>query len=266
MSPFLFQDYKEFLKAQVKAHQSHRGYRSLLAEAAGCQLSFLSQVLHSHVHLTPDQAAGLAKYWGLDSDERDYFLELVHLGRASSRTLREIQHKRLEELRRKREDLAQRFKKPAALGLEHQAQYYGSWHFSAIHMILTIPEFQAPEAIAKRLSLSREIVQDALEKLAQMDLAVRKGDLWQAVPKDIHLARTSAFTSMNHMNWRSRAVLNSSKADSKSLHYTAVHTLSEDDFEKLREMILKFLDGVRETVRPSKEEELACFTMDWFVV
>lgn len=266
MSPFLHRDYKEFLKAQVQANRSQRGYRSLLAEAAGCQLSFLSQVLHSHVHLTPDHAAGLAKFWGLDADERDYFLELVHLARASSRTLKEIQTKRLEELRKKREDLAQRFKKETALNLEHQAQYYASWHLSAIHVILTIPEFQTPEAIARRLALPRAAVQEALEKLARMELATRKGERWEAIPKDIHLARSSAFTSMNHMNWRNRAVLSSSRADPKSLHYTAVHSLSHEDFETLRDMILKFLDRVRDTVRPSPEEELACFAVDWFVV
>lgn len=46
----------------------------------------------------------------------------------------------------------------------------------------------------------------------------------------------------------------------------AVHSLGRSDYEKLKEMVLGFLDQTRAVVRPSAEEELACMTLDWFVV
>lgn len=265
MNLFTQTDYKAVLHAQITKHGDERGYRSQLAEAAGCQLSFLSQALHSHVHLTPDHAAGLAEYWGFDSDERDYFLELVNLARAGSRVLKGILSKRLGEIRERHENLARRYKKADTARPEDQAHYYSSWHLSAIHILLTIPEFRDVQPIAKRLGLPVAVVQESLERLSKMGLAVRRKSEWHPGESDIHLPKHSVLTSMNHSNWRARAVLDAYKQDGAGIHYTAVHSLSRADFEKIKEMVLKFLDDTRAVVRPSKEEELACMTLDWFV-
>src|ERR1700722_8117600 len=118
MNLFENTDYKDVLHTQIAANRDRRGYRSELAQAAGCQLSFLSQALHSHVHLTPDHAAGLATFWGFDHDERDYFLELVNLARAGSQVLKKILLKRLEEIKDRHENLARRYKKKDAVSPE----------------------------------------------------------------------------------------------------------------------------------------------------
>jgi hypothetical protein len=48
------------------------------------------------------------------------------------------------------------------------------------------------------------------------------------------------------------------------LHYTAVHSLSQADFHKIREQLLGMLDRTRAIIAPSAEEDLACLTVDWF--
>lgn len=266
MNIFECRDYKDFLRAQIKANKERRGYRSELAEAAGCQLSFLSQVLHSHVHLTPDHAAGLASFWRFDLNEQDYFLELVGFARAGSKSLKAILLKRLEMIRTRHENLAKRYQKKDPINPEHQALYYSSWHLAAVHVLLTIPTFNTVDVIAKRLGLSPVVIQEALEQLAKIGLAKKQGMRWQPTQSDIHLPNESALTSMNHSNWRSRAVLDSYRRESGSVHYTAVHSLSKSDVEKIKEMVLVFLDQTRAVVRPSKEEELACLVLDWFIV
>jgi uncharacterized protein (TIGR02147 family) len=266
MIVFEHNDYKDVLNFQIAENRERRGYRSELSEAAGCQLSYLSQVLHSHVHLTPDHAAGLADFWGLDSDERDYFMELVNIARAGSQKLKAILLKRLAEIRERHENLAKRYKKKNAVSPEDQAVYYSSWHLSAIHILLTIPEFRTAPQIAKRVGLPLPMVLESLEQLAKIGLAIKKESIWHPGHSDIHLAKDSVLTAMNHSNWRSRALLDAYKRDSGGIHYTAVHSLGRTDFEKLKDMVLRFIDQTRAVVRPSAEEELACMTLDWFVV
>jgi hypothetical protein len=71
---------------------------------------------------------------------------------------------------------------------------------------------------------------------------------------------------MNHSNWRNRGILDSYKREAGGVHYSAVHCLTRSDYEKIKEMTLHFLDATRAVVRPSKEEELVCMTLDWFIV
>jgi hypothetical protein len=136
----------------------------------------------------------------------------------------------------------------------------------AIHILITIGKFRAIDKIARRLGLPNSTIQESLEQLAKIGLAVKKDSEWHPTQNDIYLPKDSVLTTMNHSNWRARAVLDAYKREAGGIHYTAVHSLSRSDYEKIKEMILTFLDQTRAVVRPSPEEELACITLDWFVV
>src|ERR1700761_9610789 len=82
MSPYAYRDYRKYLLDFVEQTDA-RGMKSHLASAAGCQRSFLSQVLSGAVNMTLEQALGMAKYIGLSASETDYFYSLVGLARAS---------------------------------------------------------------------------------------------------------------------------------------------------------------------------------------
>src|SRR5258707_1252594 len=56
MSPFDYKDYRLFLKALCRQPEAKRGFQAALAKAAGCQSSYLSQVLQGNVHVTKDSA------------------------------------------------------------------------------------------------------------------------------------------------------------------------------------------------------------------
>jgi len=266
MKVFGFSDYKAFLKHQVALNRAQGGYKTTLANAAGCKPSFLSHVLHTHVHLTPDHAVGLALYWGFNDLEQDYFLELVNLERAGSKTLTEHIKRKLESILEKQENLAARFQKKKPVTDSEQHIYYSSWHYSAIHILLTIPQFQSSRAISQRLNLPIEFVKKALNELDGMGLAAYTDDRWQATKRDIHLPRDSHLTTTNHFNWRNRAIEHAQTTKEQGIHYTAVHSLSKKDFERIKQLLLESLDKSRGIVGPSKEEEIACMTLDWFLI
>jgi len=72
-SLFSSENYKAYLKSVLDGPGKERGYQSRLAEAAGCQRSYLSQVVHSTPHLTPEHAMGMAQFWKLRSGSRRPF-------------------------------------------------------------------------------------------------------------------------------------------------------------------------------------------------
>ncbi|HUP58711.1 MAG TPA: DUF4423 domain-containing protein [Bdellovibrionota bacterium] len=261
---FSFDDYKDLLSDRVR--EQGAGYKSRLARSIGTPPSFLSQVLHTHVHLSLDHGARLAAFWSLGEDERDYLLGLIQLARAGSRELREIVRGQLAALRKRNEDLSRRYRQPALPTNDEQWTYYTAWHLGAIHMLLTVPGFQKARPIASRLQIPVELVEQGLGALAALGLATAKGEIWSAAKKSIHLDKRSPASPVNHMIWRQRAIQKIYEASERSLHYSGLHTLSRADYERVRALLLDSLDRARKIIEPSKEEELVCLCFDLFAV
>lgn len=266
MDIFTFQSYKAVLRASIKENQSQRGYKSQLAEAAGCQRAYLSQTLNSHVQLTPEHALNLADFWGLPALEKEFFIELVNYERAGSEKLRQYSLQRLTKFREKNSNISLRLKKPGIQDPSLQVSYYSSWHFSAIHILLTIPGYNTVESLAKKINLREDVVRQALGTLKALGLVKQNGPQWTSVSFDLHLSKDSPMNTWNHSNWRQRAVLDSQSPNSQGTHFTSVYSMSQSDFEKLKGELLKFIERSRQLALASPEEKLVSFTCDLFAV
>lgn len=266
MKIFTFRDYREYIRFKIEENRATRGYQSMLADAAGCQRSFLSQVLNSHVQLTPDHAAGMARHWGLSEDEGDYFLLLVQHARATSPHLKQRLEKKMRDLREAGEDLSHRLKDARQLVGQQEVAYYSAWYLSAVHTLLSIPEFRTEKAISQRLNLPLALVQSALGTLESLDLVQRRGAAWAVKRFDLHLGNRSLFAANYHCNWRQKAIIRIQEQHAEDIHYTGVHTLSRKDLERVKELIRECIERAREVIAPSPEEELICFSVDLFRV
>jgi uncharacterized protein (TIGR02147 family) len=240
------------------------GLISQMAEACGCQKSHLSRVLSGKFDLTLEQAAGLSDYFGFDEIESEYFLYLVQYVRAGTKQLKQKIARRIEHIRREQEDLSKRLNRPAIGVEEIEIIYYSAWYWSAIHILASIPSFQNVKAMALKLSLTEELVQNCLEILEQYNLVMRFGTIWKTTSTTIHLSRKSSLIALHHNNWRSRAVLNAQESKDRGLHFTIVQSVSKSDFEKIKQIFLENIDTYSKIAGPSKEEDLACFCLDWF--
>jgi uncharacterized protein (TIGR02147 family) len=260
-----YEDYKALLKAMVQNNSHIRGYCSRLAEAASCHPSFISQILNSPIHLTPDHGAGIAAFWNLSQSQTEYFLCLIQLARAATPALRNSLQQTLRELRNKRLQLDLRLSQPK-IGSEHaESLYYSSWVWSAVHVLSSIPKFRSEKAIAERLNLSPKQVSETLHRLSGMNLVRKKGGSWE-IQESLHLPRGSQMIVQHLQNWRQRATLSAGDPNPENIHYSAVHSVSRADLEKLRQMVLNFLEHTRDVIRPSPEEELICINLDLFTV
>jgi len=266
MSIFEHIDYMKFLKEKLKSSLPRRGQKKVAAEAARCQPSYFSLVLKGQAHLTIEQAEGLCRYWRMSADETDFFVLLVSHARAGTSELKTYFKKKLKNLKEARENLSQRIQNAEVMPEIDAAIYYSNWLYLAVHIAISISSFQTERALADRLQVSAEAVNQVLNFLQRLGLAEQKDGAWRSTQKEFHLPKDSAFVSLHHGNWRRRAVDNALLRVPDDLHYTGVSSIAKRDIDVLRTKILALIDESRKIIGPSPEEELICFSVDLFVI
>lgn len=246
--------------------KSQRGYRLRLANAAGCQPAYLSQVLRKKANLTTEQVHRLCLFWSLDDAETEYALLVHQRERTSSADLALFYNRRVLQLREEYGTLAKRIGAEPALALTDQDRclYYSSWHYAAIHMLVTIPHFQNAVSVSQRLGLPLERVEEVVTDLCKMQLMERSGKALKVRQLQIHIDENHPLNLTNHVNWRNHCAVQIQSGDAKALHYTAVHSLSKSDFVKIREIFLGAIRASRDVVAPSPEEEAAVVLIDCY--
>lgn len=264
---FDFIDFREFILFLSQEEGAKRGFHSQLAEAAKCQRSYLSQVLKYKAGLTLDHAIGIGNHLHFDDAEMEYFLNLVNYDRAGTQELKTYYLNKIQSQQNSFLDLGKRFNVSLIEDAGHEQLYYSSWHWSAVHILTGVPGFQTVQKIATRLSLPIDFTIYTLERLELMGLVKKDTDNnWFVTKGKIHLSKSSIMNTINHNNWRQRATLTSPSSELKSLNYTAVQSISRDDFEVIKKIILKAIDNTRNIVIESKQEEVACLNFDLFLV
>lgn len=257
-------NYVSYIKSRISEKKGTWGLMTEIAEACGCQKSHLSRVLQGKIELTMDQAAGLSDYFGLTNIESEYFLTLVQLARAGTKSLKQKLQSRLESIRKDQEDLSKRLTSNSIGVEEKEILYYSSWYWSAVHIIASIPEYQTTRAISQRLGLNDSFTEYILKTLLHFNLVSQVGSTWKTTTEPIHLSKKSSLIGLHHNNWRSRAVLSSQNPTHDGLHYTVVQSVSRSDFNRIKQLLLDAIEDYRNVANPSKEEEVACFCLDWF--
>jgi uncharacterized protein (TIGR02147 family) len=265
---FEFDSYKDYL-AHVEEQRSklQRGFRTKLAEGLGVQSAYVSKVLNGDAHFSLEQGMRLCEFLDLKGDERHYVIWLIEKARAGTRELEIFFRGLLIQLREKHLNIKGRVGEARTLSSELQAIYYSHWYYAAIHTLTSIPRFRTIENIARALQLDRAKVEEAVLFLVDCGMLTQKknGDLIIG-PTQLHLDRSSPNISKHHSNWRIRAIASLSDGDEFDVHYSTVSSLSEKDVEKIRANLVRTIQEYVETVRPSPEETLYSFSLDFFRV
>lgn len=264
-SVFEFATYKAFL-AHKLASEGQRGQLSRAAEAIQTQRSYLSRVLSEELHLTPDHAFKLAKFWRLTPPEREYFLILVDIDRAADPEFRAHLKERANALKDKHDSVQNRAERAQFSGEALQVGYFSSWVWSAIHFLTSIPAYQNEDALADRLGLKRERVLVHLEHLQELKYVEKKSGRWIYKSGEFHAPKNSPLVILHHQNWRNRAMMDAQELDGANVHYTTVQTLSRDDYERIKALLLEFIAESSRIAAPSKPEEGIALTCDFFKI
>lgn len=265
---FLFSDYKEYLRERIRRDSEEmRGYKSKLSQAMGAPSSFLSQVLHGPVHLSPDHAFALVEFWEMPESEQEYFLILVQIERAGNKSHRAYLVKKLTRMKQRNESLSNRFRDEYIPPSEFQWKYYTTWYYAAVHLLSGVSGFQNPKKIAERLRLPVKVVQEAVLELERHQLLVPINGGYNPSKWKIHLDKASAASPVNHLIWRQRVIESVlAQRHAESLHYTGVHTLSLADYDRIKNLLLDALEKSRSVIHASPEEKLVGLVLDFFEI
>lgn len=267
MNIFEFEDYREFVRRWV-ASQRKAGYGQYRRIALRLRIApvTISQVFKGDRDLPLEAALPLAEFMELGGIERRYFVKLVQLSHAGTPALRQIFLDELEKIKSESLQLKNRVPTQVRLSSENLAVFHSSWTFSAVRLLTSIEGFQTPRAIAEKLSLSLESVEQTLQFLTECGLCVFENDLYRMGPARTHLPDDSPFVVPRQMSWRSRAAVRMTQPSPDELFYTAPMTIATKDLASIKLEILKLIDKVGAVVGPSTSEELVCLNIDWFKV
>jgi uncharacterized protein (TIGR02147 family) len=262
---FEFDDYKAYLlhSEQVKS-AFIRGYRTRLAEAIGCNNTFISQVLNTSANFSLEQGLAVSRYLSLPPSEESYFLLLIEHARAGTEDLKDYFNKQIREKKEKFLNIKERVKNETHLNVEAQAIYYSQWYYAAVHMLVTIPEFRTPQKIAKYLRLNTALIQKTVTFLVSQNLLIEKNGELLPGSSYLHLEKNSPFIARHHSNWRLAAMDALSRDNAQEIHYSTVSTLSRKDCEHLRAHFTQVIQDYVKTVSHSKEEMMWVFNLDFF--
>lgn len=261
---FEFNNYKDFLHAQVGPPGKRSGVKGAIARALRCQPTYVSQVLNGSSHFSLEQGDEIADFFGLTSGQKHFFLLLLQRERAGTKKLNRYFTIQIEELLRRRLVLTSRLGGKNSLSKEAQSIYYSSWIYAAIHMALTIPELRSPDELARYLGLPKKRVGEAVEFLCRAGVVKKVEGGLHVGDAQIRLGNHSYLVVQHHANWRNKAIESLERETLTDLHYSAVVTLSRADVLKLKDSILEFMRQSLLAIRASREEELYSFCIDLF--
>lgn len=259
-------DYREALSRKIEEypHQGH-GKKSELSRYLGVHTTLVSQVLKGHKDLSVDQVLLAAKFFSLSELETEYLSTLLMQNRSANQTSKKYFDEKLNTIRNKAKNISQRVKKDFELTEEIKAIYYSDWSYAAICQAVALDEIQNADDISNFLNLSRGQVVNKLEFLLECGLVIKENNNLTYGVNSLHLAKTSPWIKSHHMNWRQKAIESLNDNDDRALHYSCPLTISSKDAEKLHQLVIKFIEEMREVVDPSPCEEFYCLNIDWFL-
>jgi uncharacterized protein (TIGR02147 family) len=266
MDIYHYENYKEFLNEKIsELPKKGRGVKGKLALALRCQTSYVSQVLGGNADFSLEQCYEVTKFFHIHGDEKEYFLTLAQYNRAGNFELESYFKEKLEALKEKRLTLHKRLKKNKKLNLEDSAQYFSSWMYAAVHVLLTIEGKQDVESISQYLNLPKETIAQTLSFLEQKGLATQVDGKFIPGQTTLHLDKTSPFIRQHHINWRHQAIRSIDRHLDKNLHYSSVVSVSKKDAQIIKDESIKFITHIKSIVSESStEEELRGFNLDFF--
>jgi uncharacterized protein (TIGR02147 family) len=266
MSIYEFSSYKKFLETRI-ASFNRRGIKTELALRAGCDRTYLSQVLSGRAHLTSDHAINLAAALSLSDEESDYFMLLVMIDRSGQPEAKKRLLKRADKIREANLAVSKTVAQSGSatvLNEQTQLKYYSSWKYAAVHISTSIHGGQTSIAASDRLLLSVNETEKILEELCAMKLVRKSGHLFEHNGINLHIPENSPLVRANHLNWRLRAMERGQASDGS--HYTTVFTVSKEEVSSLKARLLEFIGQQRKQIHASGSEEIYAFCCDLFEV
>lgn len=239
-----------------------RGSRSELAESLGCQSGYVSQVLQGLSDFSLEQGMKICSFLQLSEEESHFFMLLLQLEKASTQGLKNYFKQQISQIKKQRDEIKNRIKVKSHLKAEDYHQYYSSWEYAAIHILVSIPEFQQKEKMRRKLKLTNARLNEVLDFLLEKGLVELKDDNYTIGSWRIHLPKDSPYIISHHQNWRLHAVRMLTEKNPLNLNYSGVFSLASKDIDAIKEILLQSIEKSEKVISPSAEEQMIYVGID----
>ena len=109
----------------------------------------------------------------------------------------------------------------------NEALYYSSWVYSAIHILMTIPEFNSVKKIAEALRIRFSEAEVGLKILEGIRVVRAKGEKWMLEKNHIFISNKNALAQYYHSSWSDRLNSSLSVVNPEHVRYTGIHSISK---------------------------------------
>ncbi len=265
MNVYGYTRYHDFLLAWMNAQpRNGRGIAQKLSQYLGISTVLMSQIFNGSRTLKADYAFGIAEFIGLNSGEKEYFLNLVHYELAGTHSYREHMRKKIESLRSSASEIKNRVTKDISLTEEAKAKFYSHWHYSAVRLMTDIPGKQTARDISESLSIKIAKVSEILEFLVQNKLCIQESGKFKMAIQNTHLDSDSPWIYSRQLQWRQKSIQSMNEDRKDTIYYTGPMVVSEKDIGWIREKLVQTIKEVTDKARKSSSERLMCLNIDWF--
>lgn len=265
-----FTDYRTALSelfAWQKKLWGQRWTLSGLADQAGLQASYLTNVIKGRAHFSADQLRAIADAMKLSQVESEYLLLLLEWERSSYPPRKKDLSKCIEEIRRKNlSSIRYVTTKESPLSEKQQETYYLDPNVELLHMYLGVPRLsQEIKEISKSLAVTEEFIRETLKFLESTGLVeVRKGR-WVKNPVKQHLPEDSPICRPHQSLVRFKSLDHIQKIPKeKKYSFMATVTMDEEARLKIQAAYLSFLKEAQNIVEKSEPEGIYQIQFDMF--
>jgi uncharacterized protein (TIGR02147 family) len=246
MHLFEHTDYRAWLKEraeEIKGDKPFFSYR-FLAARLGINAGLVARIFNAQAHVSLKHLEELARAYGLEGTEKEYFGELVRFGRAKSSADWDWHFNRMQAIRGE----------ASRTVTDEQIAYYSAWQHNALRTLLSIHAFKGTNY--KRLGsrmvppLDAMQVKESLELLESLGL-IRKGmDGFWEVPDRFLSTGEKWQASMITRFQKEMVRLSAESLDTVPKELRDISTLTLP-FSRT------FLETARERIRAFRQEMLA---------
>ena len=203
---------------------------------------------------------------GLSSLETDYFLKLVQFERAGSESLKLLFKRHLKQLQTQSSEVKSHVPEAEILSDSDRAIFYSSWQYSLVRLLTSLPEFKTKEKMASHLGVSLSRIQEILDFLTSRNLCKEIKGHFHRTEKNTHIEAGSALAIRHHQNWRVKSLELQEKMNKEDLAFTAPVSISKNDSEKVRKILLNAISEIAKLIQSSPEEEVVYLGIDWIKI
>lgn len=253
----------------MKNHVAHlpkkgRGQLTKLAAHLNVNTTLISQVMTGGREFSEEQALDAAEFFGLLGLEKEYFLLLVQFERAGTQKLKKHIQEKLQILKQSSLELKNRVVADKTLSEEQKTTFYSTWLFSAVRMFCSLDHGKTLDDVIQKFQIDRLQALMVLKFLLDSGLCVEKNGMYKLGTQSTFIEQTSPHYMKHLSNWRLKAISAAESPKTENFLVTAPMSLSKEDYELIREKLMKMLKEVIATVKDSKEETVACLNIDFF--